>query len=91
MTIAQQRLARLETLAAEAAAQAEWDLCRAYVRLARRIAERHRLRFPRRFERFTCDRCDVYWRPDVNARVRLQGDHVVITCTCGSQARYGYD
>lgn len=90
MTLTEDRLARLETLAAEAATQSEWELSRVYVRLARRLAERERVRFPRHFERFICDRCDVYLRPGENARVRLQGDHVVVTCDCGGQSRYGY-
>ena len=89
-TIPQERIARLEELASAAAKQNEFDLSRTYVRRARRIAERHRLPFPRRFERFTCPVCDVYLRPGVNARVRLQNGHVVITCECGKQSRYGY-
>lgn len=89
MSIAEQRLARLESLAERAAKQSEWDLSRAHVRLARRIAERGRLRFPRSFERSTCDRCDVYLRPGVNARVRVHDGRVVITCACGGQSRYG--
>lgn len=90
MTIAVDRLGRISDLAREAGLQGEWDLSRDYVRLARRLAERHRLPFPRRLERFTCDRCDVYLRPGVNARVRLQDGHVVVTCDCGGQSRYAY-
>lgn len=91
MAIPEERIDRLETLASAAAARGEDDLSRSYVRLARRIAERHRLRFPRNFERHTCDRCDAYLRPGGNARVRLQDGHVVITCDCGGQSRYPYD
>lgn len=91
MTIAEERIDRLEALAAEAAADGEHDLAREYVRLARRIAERNRLRLPRSFTRATCDACDAYLRPGDNARVRLQDGHVVITCDCGSQTRYPYD
>ena len=91
MQLAKERIDRLETLAREAVDQGEPALAREYVRLARRLAERHRLRFPRRFERFTCKACDLYLRPGRNARVRLRDGHVVITCECGAQARYGYD
>ncbi len=91
MTIAEERIARLEAEAKAAAGRDDWDLSREYVRLARRIAERQRLRFPRRFDRFSCDGCDVFLRPGVNARVRLRGDHVVVTCcACGERMRYGY-
>ncbi|MFB6167487.1 MAG: ribonuclease P protein component 4 [Haloferacaceae archaeon] len=89
--IAAERIDRLHDLASEAAAAREHDLARSYVRLARRIAERHRLRLPRRFRRFTCDRCDAYLRPGANARVRLGPGRVVIRCDCGATARYPYD
>ena len=90
MTIAEERIDRLGTLAAEAAAECEDERAREYVRLARRIAERNRLVLPRRFKRFTCDRCDRYRRPGKDARVRLQDGHVVITCECGQIDRYPY-
>ena len=91
MTIAQERIARLHTLAKDAAASCHDDRAREYVRLARRIAERNRLALPRDFKRFTCDACDRYLRPGKNARVRLRDGHVTITCDCGSQARYPYE
>lgn len=91
MGVAAERIERLERAARDAAAAGEDDRAREYVRLARRIAERNRLELPRRFRRFTCDRCDAYLRPGRNATVRLQAGHVVITCTCGAQKRYPYD
>ncbi len=91
MAIAGERIERLESLAKAAALEGEDERARAYVRLARRIAERNRLSLPRTFTRFTCSECDIYWRPGVNSRVRLQDGHVVVTCECGHQARYPYD
>ncbi len=90
MTIAEERIARLQELAREATASNEPDRARRYVRRARRLAERNRLSLPREFRRFTCESCDVYLRPGRNARVRLQDGHVVITCDCGQQHRYPY-
>ena len=90
MTIAEERIDRLETLAREAAAASNQVRAREYVRLARRIAERNRLSLPTRFKRFTCDACDSYLRPGVNARARTRDGHVVVTCDCGQQARYSY-
>lgn len=90
VTIAADRIDRLHDLAREAAAAGDHDLARSYVRRARRVAERHRLPLPRAFKRFTCDDCDAYLRPGVNARVRTQDGHVVITCDCGHHARYPY-
>lgn len=91
MTIAAERIERLHELARNAATAGEGDLSRAYVRRARRVAERNRLSLPTRFQRFTCDSCDRYLRPGRNARVRTRSGHVVVTCDCGNQARYPYD
>ena len=91
MNVAAERIARLHELAQRAAAEGDDDLSRAYVRRARRVAERNRLSLPTRFERFACDSCDVYLRPGRNARVRTRSGHVVVTCDCGGQARYPYD
>jgi ribonuclease P protein subunit RPR2 len=77
--IAEERIDRLHALAREAATECHADRARRYVRL------------PRRFRRFTCDRCDAYLRPGKNARVRLQDGHVVVTCDCGEHARYPYE
>jgi len=90
MSIAAERIDRLHELAREAAAAGDDERARRYVRRARRIAERNRLRLPRQFVRYTCDRCDAYLRPGANARVRLQDGHVVITCDCGAHTRHPY-
>lgn len=90
MTVAEERIERLDKLAREAASSGESDLARRYVRRARRIAERNRLPLPRRFKRFTCDRCDAYLVPGRTARVRTQDGHLVITCDCGAHSRYPY-
>lgn len=90
MGIPEERIERLQALAEAATADGEFDRAREYVRLARRVAERHRLRLPRTFRRFSCDACDAYLRPGVNARVRLNDGHVVVRCECGTLARYPY-
>lgn len=90
MTIAQERIDRLHTLARDAAASCHDDRSREYVRLARRIAERNRLSLPPDFKRFSCGACDRYMRPGKTARVRLRDGHVVITCDCGAQSRHPY-
>ncbi|MFT4957730.1 MAG: ribonuclease P protein subunit RPR2 [Halobacteriales archaeon] len=91
MTVAEERIDRLVTLTRDAATAGEDDRAREYVRLARRIAERHRLDLPRSLQWFTCDNCDRYLVPGENARFRTQEDHVVITCDCGTQSRHPYD
>jgi len=91
MSIAAERIDRLHALAREAARTGDDDRAREYVRLARRLAERHRLQLPREFRRFTCDACDAYLVPGRNARVRTRDGHVVVTCDCGAHARYPYE
>ena len=91
VSVAKARIRRLHDLAEEAARAGDDEFARQYVRRARRIAERNRLSLSRRFKRFTCDDCDGYLIPGRNARVRTRNGHVVITCECGSQARYPYD
>ena len=90
MTVAEERIERLHDLARDAAIAGREDRAREYVRRARRLAERNRIRLPEEFTRFTCDACDAYLRPGKNARFRLQDGHVVCTCDCGHQARYPY-
>jgi ribonuclease P protein subunit RPR2 len=91
VSIAAERIERLQELAREAVREDNEERARRYVRRARRIAERNRLRLPREFVRFTCDRCDSYLVPGTNARVRLQDGHVVVTCDCGEHHRYPYE
>lgn len=91
MSVAEERIQKLHELAREATEAGHDERARRYVRRARRVAERNRIRLPREFVRFTCDRCDAYLRPGQNARVRTQDGHVVITCDCGEHARYPYE
>lgn len=90
VSIARERIERLQELAREATRDGHDERARRYVRRARRVAERNRLRLPREFVRSTCDECDAYLIPGDNARVRLQNGHVVITCDCGAHDRYPY-
>ena len=91
MGIPAERIDRLHALARAATADREFERAREYVRLARRVSERNRCRLPRAFRRFTCDDCDAYLRPGVNARVRLRPGRVVVRCDCGATARYPHD
>lgn len=89
MTVAEERVETLASLARETAAD-DPELARAYVRLARRVAERNRITLPRRFRQYTCDRCDRYRRPGETARVRVRDGTVVVTCECGAIDRFPY-
>ena len=62
-----------------------------YVRLARRIGMRYRVRMPQEFKRQICRHCHAYLVQGVTARTRLQGTHVTTTCiACGKQMRIPY-
>ena len=89
-TIARERIERLQSMARDAVDAGRDERAREYVRRARRIAERHRLRLPRDFSHSICRSCDTFLVPGNNARVRTQSGHVVVTCECGEQARYPY-
>ena len=91
VSVATERIERLQELAREATKAGHDERARRYVRRARRVAERNRLQLPREFVRFTCDSCDAYLVPGRNSRVRLQNGHVVVTCECGEHARFPYD
>ncbi len=90
MSVAKERIERLAELARETAKEGDSDLARQYVRRARRLAERNRIELPKRFKRFSCDRCDAYLVPGRTARIRTRDGHVVVACDCGEQARYPY-
>src|SRR6056297_1826921 len=78
--IGAERIEVLERRAREAARAGNQDRARAYVRRARRIAQRNRLSLPKSFDRSICDQCDAYLVSGVNARVRTQDGHVVVSC-----------
>jgi ribonuclease P protein subunit RPR2 len=68
------------------------DLAQRYVRIARRVAMRTRLKLPKEYRRFICRKCKSFILPGVNCRVRIQQrreTHMVITCLiCGKPARF---
>jgi ribonuclease P protein subunit RPR2 len=51
-----------------------------YVQLARKIAMRHTTKFPKKWKRRICKRCNVFLKPGINCRIRTQKTKVVITC-----------
>lgn len=90
MDLAKQRIGRLFAMAAEAYAKRP-DLADRYVDIARRISMRHRVSIPRELKRNVCKECYSYLRPGSNARIRTDGQNVVITCLkCGGIRRYPY-
>lgn len=88
--MAGQRIDRLFALA-EKACRDRPDLADRYVDIARRISMRHRVSIPGELKRHVCRQCGGYLAPGVNARVRIDGRNVLITCQrCGGIKRYPY-
>lgn len=88
--IASERILILFEKARETLTQ-EPDLAQSYVKLAREIGMRYKVRMPRDYRRLICKRCKSFILPGMNCRVRTQRrrePHLVITClNCGSQTR----
>ncbi|WNZ28379.1 MAG: ribonuclease P [Candidatus Bathyarchaeota archaeon] len=67
------------------------ELAQRYVRLARKVAMRARLRLPREYRFLVCRKCKSFILPGVNCRTRIQSrrePHIVITClNCGRITR----
>jgi ribonuclease P protein subunit RPR2 len=88
--MAAQRIERLFRLAGEACRERP-DLADRYVDIARRISMRHRVSIPRELKRNVCKNCCGYLAPGINARVRIDGRNILITCQrCGGIKRYPY-
>jgi len=88
--MAGQRIDRLFALA-EKACRDRPDLADRYVDIARRISMRHRVSIPGHLKRHVCKQCGGYLAPGINARVRIDGKNVLITCQrCGGIKRYPY-
>ncbi|EHP86257.1 ribonuclease P protein component 4 [Methanotorris formicicus] len=85
--IALERIEILMNLAEEEAKKGNWNRVKRYVSLARRIAMKVRVRFPKKWKRRICRRCNTILLYGKNARVRVKSKcypHVVITCLeCG--------
>ena len=62
-----------------------------YVRKARNLAMKHKIRLPRELKRQFCKHCYSFLVPSKNLRVRLQGKKVVYYCLeCRRFMRFPY-
>ncbi len=68
------------------------ELAQRYIRIARRIAMRTRLRLPKEYRLLICKKCKSFILPGVNCRIRIQQKrepHMVITCLkCSEHSRF---
>jgi ribonuclease P protein subunit RPR2 len=64
---------------------------RRYVQLIRNISMRNRISIPGEIKRRICKHCYTLLMPGHNARYRLKGGLIVISCKhCGKEMRYPY-
>ncbi len=68
------------------------ELAQRYIRIARRIAMRTRLRLPKEYRLLICKKCKSFILPGVNCRIRIQQrrePHMVIKClNCSEHSRF---
>lgn len=73
-------LERVNSLLKDAQAAKSQELADKYVKLARRLQMRHKLRMPREFKYKFCKKCGAYWRPGKTVRIRTHNGKVVYAC-----------
>ncbi|HLC19873.1 MAG TPA: ribonuclease P protein component 4 [Candidatus Nanoarchaeia archaeon] len=56
------------------------DKAHLYVKKARRIAMKHKLRLPAQLKKKFCKHCYHFLQPGTNARIRIHASKIVITC-----------
>lgn len=70
------------------------DLANRYVYLARRYAQRARIKIPIEWRKRICHKCKKFLYPGINCRIRMQSrsgaaSHVSVTCfECNKITRY---
>jgi ribonuclease P protein subunit RPR2 len=82
---------RIITLFKQAEEVKEYSLKKRYVKLARTIAMKFRLRIPREYKRRFCKHCGAYWIPSKTVQVRLKNQKVIFYCMeCKQYTRIPY-
>ena len=70
------------------------DLANRYTYLARRYAQRARIKVPIEWKKRICHKCKSFLYPGINSRIRMQsrkgkGSHISMTCLeCNKTTRY---
>ncbi|MFX0037701.1 MAG: ribonuclease P protein component 4 [Promethearchaeota archaeon] len=70
-------------------------LANRYVYLARRYAQRAKIKIPNMWKKRICHKCKNFLYPGINSRTRLhssgKGSHISVTCLdCNKTTRYFY-
>ena len=63
-----------------------------YVSLARRLGTRFRMRVPKEWKARFCKKCNAFWVPGFNVKVRLSArdKRAVYACACGARKGFPY-
>lgn len=63
-----------------------------YIRLARAISMRTKIRIPEKLKRVFCKKCFTYWIPGHNVRINTDPKRKITEyiCECGAIRRFGY-
>ncbi len=77
--IAQHRINRLFEIASKLSYK-DKELANRYVKLARKISAKYKVRIPRKHKLRFCKYCGSYFFPGVNARIRTRNKFLVIYC-----------
>jgi len=78
--IAKNRIKKLFSLAEKKALSGRIDLANRYVEIARKISMRYLVPIPKDFKRSFCKHCYFFLLPDVNCRIRLHRNRLIIYC-----------
>ena len=77
---------------AEEEAKRNPERSRRYVKLARKLGTRFRMRLPKEFKAKFCKKCSCYWIPGFNVKVRLKPmeARAIYACECGAKRGFPY-
>jgi ribonuclease P protein subunit RPR2 len=82
---------RIDILFSEAEKTKDEKLKKRYVVLARKISTKFRMRIPKEHKRKFCRKCNSYFIPGKNVRVRLKNQKVIYSCfLCKHYTRLPY-
>ena len=78
--IARNRIEKLFILAEKNALSGRLDLSNRYVHIARKISMKYLVQISSEFKRCFCKHCYSYLLPDVNCRIRIHRNRLIIYC-----------
>ena len=91
--LAQERITRLFSLSGKVFKESP-ELSNRYVKMARDLGMRFRVKIPKKYKKEYCKKCHSYLKPGLSSKVRLSQKRqpkLVISClTCGNIMRYPY-